>query len=517
MPLLDIWNNPLGSTAVQAIGYRDTADDFPHDLYSFLLSSIRDADQANVGLLYRWLQPMNLIWQQQYSAIYNLYNLLSPEDCPTEYLDLLAHNVGIQDDLSYIWGYLSEMEKRRFIKYFIRFLEFRGTFFGTKEIVETMSGQPALLQGYFFYRWLISGDEELYMETAIGRENEPGDPWLISEHDVPIGQLPDSVSLLTDPATSLQYYQFTVNTLVSLVTNPPIPIAVYVRCRITGKTFIAQLRIDGSDYVIRCDNDYFFEQVPSSYSTLASNFQVGFEIDQYVSDILIVDDGTLNRDMMRGLVRFSRPMSERVYVRYYLLIDDFRNDLNWEDTAGTVVYDEDEQTVLLADPAIITVYELTASGSSTWEDYAIVVKAQFGVAEKYSIIRFMYQDANNYYFVRILPKAPPTVPACEVYLYNVVAGVPTLITSGTTDYADVDVDYCWRIESFTSARPGGDVQVIRIYQDEVMIIDAVDDPLLFASATGTIHLVCENGGELLVKEVLVHPIPLESDYIGPTV
>ena len=58
MAIVDYWNNPLVVAPTQVIGFRGDIEDFPHDLYSFLLSTIREADQADVALIWRWLQPM---------------------------------------------------------------------------------------------------------------------------------------------------------------------------------------------------------------------------------------------------------------------------------------------------------------------------------------------------------------------------------------------------------------------------------------------------------------------------
>jgi hypothetical protein len=513
MAILDVWNNPLGTSVASVIGYRGEFEQFPHDLYSFLLSTVREADQNDIALLYRWMRPMQQFWEQQYSAILTLPNLYSPENCAVELLDYLRKNIGILDDLSYIWGVMSETEKRRFIKYFVRFLTYRGTSYGMLEMFETMTGYPSVIRGYFFYRWILSGDSELYMYTALGREDAPGDTWLLSEYETPIGEEPDDITI---PGGN--YYLFEITTLVGLVTNPPIPLRVFVRCRLTGETRIGYWYQSGSQYYIRFEDNYYFNQSPSSASTTESDFQVGFEIDQYVSDVLVVDDGTINREMLKGLARFSRPLSERIYLRYYNLIEDFRSIDRWERSSLTyVTHDRDNETVLIDGTSSAQTLQLDYLDSANWTDYGLTVKCQ-QPNENDTEIRFMYQDSDNYYYLKLQPKTPPTWPPWGWVIGRYVGGVHTALSSGLEDTSfDFGVDHVWRIECFTSARPGGDVQIIRAYQDENLFVDYVDDPVPWTSAYGTIELYTKVGAQLLVTTVHCHPIPMEYDYIAPTV
>lgn len=517
MAILDFWSNPLGSVTADAIGYRGDLDEFPHDLYSFLLSTIRDADQDDISLLYRWMRPMQQFWEQQYSAILSVPDLYSPENCASELLDHLRKNIGILDDLSYLWGVLTENDKRKLIKYFIRFLVYRGTNFGLTEMIETMSGYPIELRGYFYYRWLLSGDNDLEIETSIGRENLDGDPWLISEVEVPVGIAPDAIYTGTNPNNGLTFYLFTVNTLVEAVTNLPVPDSVQIRCRITGETIEGPLTKIGDDYYVKLPDGYLFEQSLLSITTSISSFRIGFEIDQYVSDILVVDDGELNHAMIQGLARFSRPISERIYIRYYNLIEDFELDERWAVQSGTVVHDETAKTVLLNHAANSTEYELDYLDSANWIDYSLNVKAQSQVVAIDSEIRFMYQDSSNYYYLKIVPGTPPVLPAGVLTLGHVVAGADTVLTAVNTDWLDINVDYVWRIDCFSSTRPGGDVQIIRVYQDENIMIENVDDPQLWVNTFGTIQLVVAATGQWLVDQISVHPLPMISEYVGPTI
>lgn len=516
MALFDYWLNPLTVGATQVIGHRGEVEDFQHDLYSFLISTIREQDQAQTALIWRWLQVMQEFWESQYGQILAIPVLNSPEDCPEIYLDHLRKKIGIMDDISYLWTPLTTTEKRRLIKFFVRFLRYRSTSFGIDEVVETMSGQPAEFFGYFNYRWILSGDGSRNMETAIGREDDNYDPYLLSETNMPVGLIPDTVSTATVGGYTL--YTFVVNELVAS-TSETIPEKVYVRFLGTGAAIHAPLIYDGSDWTVTTEQDYIFLQPPSSLSTEPSNFRVSFETDEYVSDILMVDDGTLNRDMIVGLVRFSRPSSENIYIRYYNFIDLFDNFGQWDEisTTATIAYSETNKNVVLGDSGDTedAIIQANPDESDDWNSYAVHVKMQHNISNKYYVIRFMVQGVNDYYYLKITPATPPTIPAAAWELRKYVSGSDSLMVSGSLDQMDIDVDYIWRIESYTSTRPGGDVQVLRVYQDENLLTTYDDDPAPWGGGVGTIELVCELTGQMTVSRVLVHPIPQEFDFVGP--
>jgi hypothetical protein len=516
MAITDFWGNPLDNTAATAFGFRGTFDEFPHDLYSFLISTIRDLDQDDIALLYRWMIPMQQHWESQYASILAIPNLYSPENCPASLLDFLRKNIGIMDDISYLWGVLNENEKRRLIKFFVRFIQLRATGFGILEMIETMAGLPADILGYFYFRFLTSGDSDVDIEGALGMEDGDSDWWLVSEDTMPVGIIPSSLYLFPSSTLGVRYYRIGIDDLRDAVVDLPIPNRVLVRCLLTNVSTFATAYESGGKWFIRLPDGFYFDQVDGDQSVSKFDFRIAFEPDQYVYDILVVDNGELNHDMIIALARFSRPMSERIYIRYYKAIDKFESLDRWtERGTGTVTLDSDAGTVTLADGSNDSIIELTEpSDVLTWQDYYLIVKALATTVDKYFEIRFMYQDANNYLYYRVTPADPPTWPPGEWELGQVVAGTPTVLDSGDLDQFDIDVNYVWRLDCFTSERPGGDVQVVRLYQDENILVEHVIDPLPWSSVFGTIQLVSEGGGGAVVTTFRVRDIPGESDYVG---
>lgn len=509
MPIVDFWNNPIAPATLQLVGYRGGGQEFPHDLYSFLLSSLREADQKETALLWRFLQPMQTAWESIYSSSFAVLNLLSAEDCPSEYLDHLRKMVGILDDLAYLWRELTESEQRRLIQYFTRFCRYRGTDLGFIEMLQTMTGQNVVLRDYFYYRWIVSGDYRSQRETALSEDLEGHDPWAISEADVIVGLYPDSVSLI--PYGAEYGYRFVVNSLVARTPNPPVGEFVIVRYASKNVWTKSPLKWDGADYFLELPVGYYFGQTVESLPQSVYMFLVGAEPDPYVSDILIEQGGTLTRQAIKGLVRFSRPMSERIYIRYYLIIEGFPNLDRWSLVSGLAIAVEGEVT--LGDTTA-TLLICSKDGADAWENYCAGWRAQSTIVSKAMDLVFMRQSATDYYYVRVVPNPPPTLPAGSWELHQVVSSVDTTLFSGDLDQFDLEVDYYWRVECFVSPWPGGDVQLIRFYQDEVEVFDVVDNPAPWGGAVGTVGIGVEADGEVIVSRVEVHPLPMESDLVA---
>lgn len=511
MAFVDAWNNTISDSST-LIGYRGDVEEFPHELYSFLLSSIRNADLNDVALLWRFLKGMQDTWEVQYAKILSLPTLFSPEECAEKYLEYLRKQVGILDDLAYLWGTLSVIEKRKLIKYFVRFLSFRSTGFGLREILETMAGRRIFYFGYFFFRWIISGDLDTETETALGRDDEGFDPWLLGEHSMPVGIRPDSVAYTAPPDS---YYVFEVTTLVNELEEPYFPSQVLVTCIPTATTRFGTLSFDdtppGYWYVTFLPGELFGQTVTEPTDDI-NDFRVGFDLDTYTSDILIVDNGDLNRDMIVGLVKFSRAISERLYIRYYYLLETFETGDFWS-TTGSVVFQNN--TAIITNAGTLTLNSLEYGDPYTWQNYCMTIKMKQSTNIG-TTIRFMTANPGDYYNVYIVSNPIPNIPAGLLYFQRKIGGSnTTLLSNIPLDHVDPDVYYTWRIECFTSERPGGDVQVTRFYQDENLLFEYVDNPVPWTTAQGTIGLITAGGAVVTVSRVTVNPLPTEFDYIGP--
>lgn len=523
MTIIDSWMNPATGATATILGYREDLEEFPHDLYSYFLSSIRELDIANVRLLWRWIQGAQREYESLYGKILSLPLLLSPDYCPEAYLDYLKEIVGITDDVNYLWGVLDTNEKRRLIKYFVRFLLYRSTPIGIIEMIENMTGKNVEVKDFFDMRWIISGDTE--METAIGRLDEKAsDPNLLTEFTNTISEVPDTVSLVT--ISGNVHYQFVLN---SLIINHPdyarlfdtlepfgrMPKFVRLYYRPTSGSIIVPLTLMGEGVVARTPKDYYFGQDSSSLSINKDDFRVGWDCDPYVFDINVDDaDDTLNHAAVEAMAKFFRPLSERIYIRYYKHIEKFENEDNWTLLEGTCVFDNDEKIIYLGG-VNYSRYRLIVDGSSTWESYVIVVKASINEDDKFFEIRWNVADDDNYLYWQVTPGIPPTLPAGAYEYGKCVGGVRVASAAGFIDQLDSDVDYVWRIVCL-DGRVEPDLttrMIIEVYQDENRVYNAyvniTDEP-----QTGTVELVSEAGTEVVVKELKTHSFPMTSVYVG---
>lgn len=363
------------------------------------------------------------------------------------------------------------------------------------------------------------------METALGRLDEKSsDPYLLTDYTDRISEVPDSVALVTIGG-NIQY-QFVIN---GLILNHPdyvrlfdtlepfgrMPKFVRLYYRPTSASIEVPLTLMGEGIVARAPADYYFGQKAGVLSTNRDDFRVGWDCDPYVFDILVDDpDDTLNRPAVEAMAKFFRPLSERIYIRYYKWIEKFETDDNWSLCEGTCVFDVDEQIIYLGG-VNFSRYRLVVDGSLDWESYVTIVKASINEDDKYFEIRWNVADDDNYLYWQVTPGIPPTLPAGMYSFGKCVAGVRVASAGGPLDQLDSDVDYVWRIVCL-DGRVETDLTsriIVEVYQDENRVyngyINITDEP-----QTGTVELVSEAGTEVVVKELKTHSFPMDSTYVG---
>jgi hypothetical protein len=189
-----------------------------------------------------------------------------------------------------------------------------------------MSGRPIDLFSYFYYQWILSGSEavEMHTESGLGEYMDENDPWLISEYHHGYGIQPDAIFLI-HYSPSISSYRFRIDTLIARfleTETTAIPQMVRIVLKTTRKSILARIYINGGSYYVQTPPNYHFEHGPP-YSVNVTDFITGFDVDQYIYDIAIMDDGSLNRPMIEALGEFIRATHERIYIRYYHLIEKF--------------------------------------------------------------------------------------------------------------------------------------------------------------------------------------------------
>lgn len=246
--------------------------------------------------------------------------------------------------------------------------------------------------------------------------------------------------------------------------------------------------------------------VPIPLEIEIENFRVGVDPDEFVSDLRVVDDGTLDRDFVARLVGVLRPAGERIFVRFVDFQDVFRNrDLRyWDEISGTTVPRPDDGRADLEDVGAETVIHADMPLSAVWRQFTLA--AQFALRDpvvgNWGEVRFHVADALNFYAVRIDPGAR------TVALQRVIAGVrTTMFTHGPMDVFHLDVLYMVHVT--TEDVVGG--VLMKVYLDGNHLGEAIDA----AFDEGTVGLAVATGQRLSVSFVDLVACPFPSARVGP--
>lgn len=283
-----------------------------------------------------------------------------------------------------------------------------------------------------------------------------------------------------------------------------VPHDVRVKHVPTAEVVVVESRWTGSANVASFAADRF-----SKPSTDLSDYRVGVDPDEFVSDIRIVDDGTgiVNRDLVENLVKVLRPNSERYFIRFLDFQDTFRDAFYWTVEQGTnVEHDRDAGRVVLSGDLEGATVSIATDfpNDAGWSQYQAAV--QFLLRDPtvggWFQMRFYYQDALNYYAVNINPGT------AEVKLYRVVGGTPLPIGAGYLSVFHPGVFYVVHV---TTESVGVSGHLIQFFVDGVKMGEVVDATY----SQGKLAAAVAAGQRAEVTFAEVFQFPLESRRVGP--
>lgn len=490
MPIVDLANNPIDPSAVSFLGYRSTeAPEFKHDIYSFIIKSIRDLDQENGELLLSWLAAAQSEFEDTYERIDSLRQIYDPALAPVSALQYVRSLVGLTDEVVGIIGKPSESDLRRLISVAVKAWKYKGSVKGLADTLKALTGKTVRVIDYFRFRTIVD-------EAELGWAELDVDPWLIDVPGFSPADEPDAVSVEGGGT----FLRFTVDNILG--SGEAVPHQIRMRhVDYLTDVEVAWSRWDGTNNVV--DSVGLLGQTGSP-DTSEYQYRVGVDPDEYVSDLRIVDDGSLDRTMVEGLVSLFRPSGERIYVRYLDFQDDFREEiLGWTEVTGTATNQSSLGRVVLSDGAADSVIATDETGDGSWTTIRAGFHLMLSDASKWGEVRFYYTDENNFYAVRV----DPTVPS--VKLDKVTGGVRSTLDSSTLAAFYTDTFYMVHVQTDNVSGPG---HQIRCQLDGNLMCEAVDSD----HTAGKLAVAAETGQTLTLTLADMYQDPLESTRIGPT-
>ena len=223
------------------------------------------------------------------------------------------------------------------------------------------------------------------------------------------------------------------------------------------------------------------------------------------SNLRIVDDGTLNRNLVVSLTKLMRATNERIEITYLTFLDQFiiaGDDTQWTKPIGTSLAVVDGK-LTLTDDSQDELTNVNVAGATSWSSYVFSARIQ-GESQssgKQFGAFFYYTDISNYYAVIF-----DTFDK-ELILRKVVAGTPTDIATVDMSLQPFfpDVWYGLRV----SIVDEGGSNRIEVFIDANKLIDELDS----AHAQGTIGLFHTADATIECDDTEVLGVPAESDYI----
>jgi phage tail-like protein len=496
MTIQDYANNPIDPSSVSFLGFATTeAPEFPHDIYSFLIESVRMFDRDHGDLLVlRFLAAPQSEFEDAYERIKSLLRLYDPELTPAAALSYVKWIVGFTSRLDFLTAGLSEYELRILISIGARMWKLKGTDAGLAYVLAAFSTYPIRVLPWFFFRTLVD-------EVEVGRAELNVDPWLIDQPGFSPSVRPDAVYDLTGIGLGLALDLTTL-----LGATEAVPHAIRVQYVPTKEVQVVESYWSGTGNGVFVE-DAFGQATPS---TNVDDYRVGVDPDEFVSDLRVVDDGTgtLNRALVENLVRVLRPNSERYFVRYLDFQDTFRDAFYWtveEGSADNVVQDREAGRVALAGDLEGAVVSIATDfpNDAAWEEYqaAIQFLLRDAVAGEWFQLRFYYQDASNYFAVNVDPGTT------EVKLYRVVSGTPVTLATATLGIFHPGVFYVVHVatERVTAGT------LIQFFLDGNKLGEVVDPTF----TEGKLAAAVAAGQRAEVSFAELFQFPLASTRIGP--
>jgi hypothetical protein len=226
--------------------------------------------------------------------------------------------------------------------------------------------------------------------------------------------------------------------------------------------------------------------------------------------IRVVDDGSLNRELVRNLARVTRPSNERVDIFYTGFLDLFTTDddkSQWTDEEG--VSEVEGGAMILPDDAAIESTFVDLDQSLIWAEYSVTWLVK---GETTFDLLFYRASEEDHYFVRVITAPTSSNGRGDIELWERNGGVDTMIADAALPegflFSD-DVNHAIRVEIVRV----GATNAIKVILDAEIIL-TVNDATHAAGSIGIRRQTSNNGGALTLGDIEMFFLPASVDFIG---
>lgn len=224
------------------------------------------------------------------------------------------------------------------------------------------------------------------------------------------------------------------------------------------------------------------------------------ELDEFYTDIRVVDNGDLNRVLVKRILNLMRPPSERIrtiFIQFFESFEFGKGELRTVTGSASV----NTTTEVLQLPAL-SVEEADVTGASDFQDIVLQVKVKITSGSTFAV-RFHIQDTQNYFL------ATMDVANDEFKVFKVVAGVSTQL--GVTNTSNIVLNTFYVLSIITDFNDLLGNTMIKVLLDSSVVNQVVDDT--FDKGSWAVETLSGTTAE--VDQIEMFTMPLETDYIQP--
>lgn len=192
------------------------------------------------------------------------------------------------------------------------------------------------------------------------------------------------------------------------------------------------------------------------------------QYDENWSNIRIMDDGTLDEQLLVDLIRLERPSQERVELALVDFLAKYQqpSDVDlYTVTAGATPEIVDANLVIAAGTELEPITPILPTRDDH-VDYVLITKFKLAATSEFRVRWYFNEVTDDYY--ELVVKLAPT----RCTLSRVVAGAPTVIGTSNAPTVGLAADTFYKLRIQT--QNDGNDRVIKVYLDNIVVFELTD-------------------------------------------